>query len=305
MDAQRALLDPEPRPDLALQRREPLPAVLLPGRRRRRPGDERPAASRGRRTLDPADVADAEADARTRTGRWARSSSGSALYYRLTRDRTFVAEVDARCSAGTSPSSAASSPRASAGSCSASASRPTSPTRSTASTRRRSSGRACAGWAIVWAETGDAALAATCRRLADRARSRAARGGARIAGAACRTARSSSPSRLLDRERPYEIVIESRAGSYWNLVVAVRARLRPLRARKRRGGGRPALPAPPRLALPRARPRRRLRALRADRAVSRPRARTRSTGSTSRGSSPTTTSRSSSCSASTASWRRQ
>ena len=53
---------------------------------------------------------------------------------------------DARRSVATSSSSAGSSPRASAGFFSGSVSRPTSPTRSTGSTRRRSPGRGCAGW---------------------------------------------------------------------------------------------------------------------------------------------------------------
>jgi hypothetical protein len=71
---------------------------------------------------------------------------------------------------------------------------------------------------LVWADTGDAALAATCRRLADRLGRglRAAVGASQV-----RLADGSLflPSRLLDREQPYDDLTASRAGSYWNLVV--------------------------------------------------------------------------------------
>ncbi len=54
--------DPEPAPDLALQHRQPVRAVLVPGGRRRRRGDGRARLPR-RRALDHAHVADAEGHA--------------------------------------------------------------------------------------------------------------------------------------------------------------------------------------------------------------------------------------------------
>ncbi len=72
--------------------------------------------------------------------------------------------------------------------------------------------------ASVWARTGQASLAATSRRLA-----------ARLGPGLRRALRASErrlpdgslfvPARLLDRERPYDSLTESRSGSYWNLVV--------------------------------------------------------------------------------------
>jgi hypothetical protein len=70
----------------------------------------------------------------------------------------------------------------------------------------------------VWSQTGHPNLAATCRRLA-----------ARLGGALRRAVDHSErkladgslfvPARLLDGERPYDSLTESRLGSYWNLVV--------------------------------------------------------------------------------------
>jgi hypothetical protein len=71
---------------------------------------------------------------------------------------------------------------------------------------------------LVWAETGDAALAATCRRLADRL-GRGLRAAVRASQVRLADGSLFLPSRLLDRERPYDDLTASRAGSYWNLVV--------------------------------------------------------------------------------------
>jgi hypothetical protein len=69
----------------------------------------------------------------------------------------------------------------------------------------------------VWAETGDSALAATSRVLAAKLGN-----GLRAAVRKSQTRLSDGslfiPVRLLDGERPYGSVIESRSGSYWNLV---------------------------------------------------------------------------------------
>jgi hypothetical protein len=69
----------------------------------------------------------------------------------------------------------------------------------------------------VWAETGNRALAATSRALAAKLGS-----GLRAAVRRSQTRLSDGslfiPVRLLDGERPYESVTESRSGSYWNLV---------------------------------------------------------------------------------------
>ena len=71
---------------------------------------------------------------------------------------------------------------------------------------------------LVWAETGDAALAATCHRLAERL-GRGLRAVVRESKVRLPDGSLFLPSRLLDRERPYEDLTASRAGSYWNLVV--------------------------------------------------------------------------------------
>ena len=71
---------------------------------------------------------------------------------------------------------------------------------------------------LVWAETGEAALAATCRRLADRL-GRGLRAAVRESQVRLADGSLFLPSRLLDRERPYDDLTASRAGSYWNLVV--------------------------------------------------------------------------------------
>jgi hypothetical protein len=75
--------------------------------------------------------------------------------------------------------------------------------------------RAMAG---VWAANGQPALAATCRRLADRLgaglRRAVARSSVKLPGGALFVG-----AQLLDGERPYGTLTEARLGSYWNLVV--------------------------------------------------------------------------------------
>ena len=70
----------------------------------------------------------------------------------------------------------------------------------------------------VWAETGRRALAARCQLLAARLET-----GLRRAVRASRKRLPDGslfiPVRLLDRERPYDALTESRSGSYWNLVM--------------------------------------------------------------------------------------
>jgi hypothetical protein len=71
---------------------------------------------------------------------------------------------------------------------------------------------------LVWAETGEIALARVCARLAARLEA----GLRRVVRASQRRLPDGSlfvPVRLLDPERPYGTVTESRSGSYWNLVM--------------------------------------------------------------------------------------
>ena len=113
----------------------------------------------------------------------------------------------------------------------------------------------------AWADTGHAALAATCRRLS-----------ARLGSALLRAIHASErrlpdgslfiPVRLLDDELPYDALSASRAGSYWNLVMPY-ALASGLLAPGGRGSDRcGALPAPARLPPARPRPRRGVRPVR-------------------------------------------
>jgi pimeloyl-ACP methyl ester carboxylesterase len=71
---------------------------------------------------------------------------------------------------------------------------------------------------LVWAETGNAALASRCRALA----ARLERGLRRAVRASQRRLADGSlflPARLLAGERPYGSLTEARLGSYWNLVM--------------------------------------------------------------------------------------
>jgi hypothetical protein len=71
--------------------------------------------------------------------------------------------------------------------------------------------------ADVWAETGDSALAATSRALAAKL-GRGLRAAVQQSQTWLPDGSLFIPVRLLDGERPYRSVIASRSGSYWNLV---------------------------------------------------------------------------------------
>ena len=172
---------------------------------------------------------------------------------------------------------------------SASATRPTFPTRSTASTRRRSPGRVFAGWALVWAENGRRAHSPPpAARSPARLGARAADAVRRVAGVAA-DGSLFVPVRLLDDERPYDAPDRS-LGPAATGTWSCRTRSHPVSSR-------PAAPRREGLSATCARTARacsdssapaRTRSTGAMRR-SRPRGRTRSTASTSRGSSPTTT----------------
>ena len=178
-----------------------------------------------------------------------------ALYYRLYRDRRFVEEETPALARLVrvfgAPDRARGGPRAAA---SASATARTSAGRSTASTGRRSSARGCSRCRASGRRPGTRQLAARSRALAVRLDASLRRAVRRVdeaaarrlalrAGRAARQARAvRSPHRLAGGE-----LLEPRD--------ALRARLGLLRA-ARRGGRRPApLPARPRLAAARRRPR--------------------------------------------------
>ena len=71
--------------------------------------------------------------------------------------------------------------------------------------------------AEVWAETGHTALAADARSVAQRLR-RGVRAAVRESQTRLQDGSLFLPARLLDDEKPYDSVTESRAGAYWNLV---------------------------------------------------------------------------------------
>ena len=71
--------------------------------------------------------------------------------------------------------------------------------------------------ATVWAETGHQTLAKDARSLAERLE-QGLRAAIRASQRRLPDGSLFVPARLLDDERPYRSVTESRAGSYWNLV---------------------------------------------------------------------------------------
>ncbi len=71
---------------------------------------------------------------------------------------------------------------------------------------------------LAWAETGRAVLADQCRRLAERLE-RGLRAAVRSSQARLPDGSLFLPARLFDAERPYHRLTATRAGSYWNLVV--------------------------------------------------------------------------------------
>ena len=70
----------------------------------------------------------------------------------------------------------------------------------------------------VWSQTGERSLAVRCRALAARLGS-GLRAAIRSSARMLPDGTAFVPVRLLDGERPYRSVTETRAGSYWNLVV--------------------------------------------------------------------------------------
>ena len=70
---------------------------------------------------------------------------------------------------------------------------------------------------LVWAESGHLQLAARSRRLASRLEA-GLRAAVRASQVRLPDGSLFLPVRLLDRERPYDTLTASRAGSYWNLV---------------------------------------------------------------------------------------
>ena len=142
---------------------------------------------------------------------------GAALHYRLTRDRTFVAEVTPALRGYV-----------------AELARQLAASKRGILQRERFSSdipdsvfglhSQAVAWqgvrwmGLVWAETGHEPLAATCRRLAGRL-GRGLRTAVRASQLHLADGSLFLPSRLLDRERPYDDLTASRAGSYWNLVV--------------------------------------------------------------------------------------
>jgi hypothetical protein len=71
---------------------------------------------------------------------------------------------------------------------------------------------------LAWLKAGQQALGARCLRLADRLE-QGLRAAVRESQVRLPDGSLFLPSRLLDRERPYERLTASRPGSYWNLVV--------------------------------------------------------------------------------------
>ena len=229
-DAERALLVQSLAPDVALQRRQPVRAVLVPGGRRRRAGAGRARASPTSRARSCARRSRA-GRRRTRTGRWARSCSASATHVRLFGDRACLTRGDADAARATSPRSGARS-TASRAACSArerySSDIPDAVLRPALAGGRL--GRACAAMAACGRRPGDAALAATLPPARGAARGRAAAGRARLGAAAARRlavrpgapARRRAAVRLADRGAARELLEPGHA---------VRARVRALRAR--------------------------------------------------------------------------
>ena len=120
--------------------------------------------------------------------------------------------------------------------------------------------------ASVWAETGEPTLAAEARTLAARLE-KGLRSAIRASQRRLPDGSLFIPARLLDPEKPYGSVTESHSGGYWNLVAPyafASGLFAPESAEARR---RHPLPAPPRIALSRSRTRRRVLAVRHRRRV--------------------------------------
>ena len=142
---------------------------------------------------------------------------GAALHYRLTRDRTFVTEVtpDLRGYVNELGRQLAASKR---GILQRERFSSDIPDSVFGLHSQAIAWQGVRGMGLVWAETGDEALAATCRRLADRL-GRGLRAAVRASQVRLADGSLFLPSRLLERERPYDDLTATRPGSYWNLVV--------------------------------------------------------------------------------------
>ena len=138
-DAQPA--DPEPRPDLALQRRQPVPGARHRRRDRRGRRDRRLRLRR----RQPGDPPHAFGKRPTPFPNWKMGAklAGTGLYYRLFRDRALRRRRPRRCSRAISERSDDRSMPAPPACSRVSASRRTSPSPSSACMRRRSCGKGC------------------------------------------------------------------------------------------------------------------------------------------------------------------
>ena len=182
---------PEPAPDLALQHRQRVRGVLVPGGRRRRAGARRAglrATSRARSS------APRSRGRPTPYPNWKMGEKllASAAEVRLFDDRAFLARGDADAARLRRRARPADRPRparaARAGALLVRHPRP----RCSGSTRRRPCGPGSRRWAACGRRPGRRALAATCRRLAARLEDGLRARRARVGAAAARTARSSS-----------------------------------------------------------------------------------------------------------------
>ena len=114
----------------------------------------------------------------------------------------------------------------------------------------------------VWSETGNAELGRRCAALAKRLETGLRRA---VASSQRRLGDGSLfiPARLLDREPAYASLTQARLGSYWNLVMPYALASGIFAPDSPEAAGRAQVHAPPRIAPARRRPRGRLRALRA------------------------------------------
>ena len=223
--------------DVALQHRQPVRGVLVPGGRRRRAGAGR-AGLRGRRARDPAHVADAAGDAvpELEDGREA-ARLGDALPP-LPATARYVAPGDAdaaRLRRRARPPDRRE-PRRPARPRALLVGHPRPGLRPALAGRRL--GRGCAAMADAWAQTGHAALAAPLPPARRAARDAACGGRCARRSGGCRTARSSSRSSCSTASAPYGSLTEARLGQLLEPRHAVRARVRASsRPGARRRGG--------------------------------------------------------------------
>ena len=225
--------DPEPAPDLALQHRQPVRAVLVPGGRRRRRGDGR-ARLRRRRAVDHAHLADPEGralseledgQAARRLGAPLPAHARPGLRRRRDADaaplrrRARPPDRGERHRAARPRALLVGHPRRRCSGC----------------TRRRPSGRACGRWAASGRRRANAALARRCAALAKRLEAGLRRA---VASSQRRLGDGSLfiPARLLDGEPAVRLADAGAARQLLEPRHAVRARLGDLRAGEPGGG---------------------------------------------------------------------